>query len=197
MVDENQFDEAYYRRFYEDPRTRVAAPEESRTLADFVCAYLKYMDLAVRRVLDMGCGMGTWKKEIRRHFPRASYTGVEYSGYLCNRFGWEQSSVDEFESDRPFDLVICQDVLQYLPDRRAASAIDNLASLCRGALYFAVLTKKDWRENCDQALTDGEGFLRTGLWYRKRLKKHFVDAGGGVFVKRDAGVVLYELEAAD
>lgn len=197
MVDASRFDEAYYRRFYEDPRTRVAAPEEVRALADFVCGYLKYIDLPVRRVLDMGCGMGTWKREITRHFPRAAFCGVEYSDYLCERFGWKRGSADTFESATSFDLVICQDVLQYLPDRRAAKAVDNLASLCRGALYFAALTKKDWTENCDQALTDGTGYLRSGHWYRKRLKKQFLNAGGGLFVKRDAGIVMFELETSD
>jgi trans-aconitate methyltransferase len=190
MVDASRFDAAYYRRFYEDPRTRVAAPGETRALADFVCGYLRYADLPVRSVLDMGCGMGAWKNEIARHFPAAGYTGVEYSAYLCERFGWKPGSVDEFRSRTKFDLVICQDVLQYLADRRAAKAISNLASLCAGAMYFAVLTKKDWTENCDQALTDGTGYQRGGDWYRKRLRKHFINAGGGVFFRRGAGAVI-------
>jgi len=194
MVDVKHFDEAYYRRYYEDPRTRVAAPGETRALADFVCGYLKYVDLPVRRVLDMGCGMGGWKPELERHFPRASYTGVERSDYLCKRFGWKKGSVDSFESDRPFDLVICQDVIQYLPSRSAEAAMRRLAALSRGGLLFAVLTREDWEENCDQQLTDGTGYLRSGRWYRKRLKKDFINAGGGLFLKRDANVVLYELE---
>jgi trans-aconitate methyltransferase len=194
MIDAKHFDEAYYRRYYEDPRTRVAAPEEIRALADFVCGYLKYMDLPVQRVLDMGCGLGNWKPELKRHFPRARYTGVEQSDYLCNRFGWRKASVDRFESDRPFDLVICQDVIQYLPAGRADDALQRLAALSRGALLFAVLTREDWEENCDQKLTDGTGYLRSGRWYRKRLNKHFINAGGGLFLKRDSNVVLYEME---
>lgn len=194
MVDATHFNEAYYRRYYEDPRTRVAAPEEISSLADFVCGYLKYMDVPVRRVLDMGCGLGAWKPELKRHFPRASYTGVERSDYLCKRFGWKKGSAETFESDRPFDLVICQDVIQYLPAANADLAMRHLAALCRGALLFAVLTREDWEDNCDQELTDGTGYLRSGRWYRKRLKKDFINAGGGVFVKRAADVVLYELE---
>ncbi len=85
-------------------------------------------------------------------------------------------------------------MLQYLPERNAAAAMERLSALCRGALLFAVLTREDWEENSDQELTDGTGYLRSGRWYRKRLKKDFLNAGGGLFVKRDAGVVLYELE---
>lgn len=197
MVDASRFDEAYYRRYYEDPLTRVAAPGESRALADFVCGYLKYIDLPVRRVLDMGCGLGSWKPEIKRHFPRASYTGVERSEYLCKRFGWKMGSVDTFRSSRPFDLVICQDVLQYLPDAEARKAMRRLAALCRGAMLFAVLTREDWEENCDQERTDGSGYLRSGRWYRRLLAKNFINAGGGLFIKREADVVLYELEKLD
>ena len=197
MNDASRFDEDYYRRYYEDPRTRVAAPEEFRALTDFVCGYLKYLDIPVRRVLDIGCGLGKWKPDLKRHFPRASYTGVERSDYLCRRFGWKKGSVDTFQSSRPFDLVICQDVVQYLPARSADTAMKRLAALTRGALLFAVLTREDWEENCDQDLTDGSGYLRSGRWYRKRLKEDFINAGGGLFVRRDSGVVLYELEKLD
>lgn len=197
MIDSSRFDEAYYRRYYEDPRTRVAAPEENRALADFVCGYLKYMALPIRRVLDMGCGLGGWKTELKRHFPRASYTGVERSDYLCKRFGWKHGSVETFQSPHPFDLVICQDVLQYLPGPNVEAGMKRLAALCRGALLFSVLTREDWAENCDQELTDGSGYLRSGRWYRKRLRKNFFSAGGGLFVKRDADIVLYELEKLD
>lgn len=197
MVDTQQFDKAYYRRYYQDPRTRVAAPEEIRAQADFVCGYMKYMDLPIRRALDMGCGLGSWKRELKRHFPGASYTGVEQSDYLCKRFGWIKGSADTFQSPRPFDLVICQDVLQYLPGPSADTAMKRLTALCRGALLFAVLTRQDWEENCDQELTDGSGYLRSGRWYRKRLKKGFITAGGGLFVKRGAGVILYDLEKLD
>lgn len=194
MVDDKYFDEAYYQRYYENPLTRVAAPEESRSLADFVCGYLIYMGLPIRRVLDMGCGLGAWKSELKRHFPRARYTGVERSDYLCKRFGWKKGSVDSFDSDRPFDLVICQDVIQYLPSGPADDAMGRLAELSQGALLFAVLTREDWEDNCDRELTDGTGYLRSSRWYRKRLKKHFINAGGGLFIKRDADVVLYEME---
>ena len=52
----------------------------------------------------------------------------------------------------------------------------------------------DWDENCDQASTNGDVFLRSADWYRRRLRRHFVPVGGGLFVKRDAPIVLWELE---
>ncbi len=85
-------------------------------------------------------------------------------------------------------------MLQYLDDADAERAIDNLAHLADGALYFAALTRGDWEQNCDRARTDARGYLRTAGWYRKRLRPHFVNAGGGLFVHKKAPLVTFELE---
>lgn len=188
------FDAGYYQRHYLSPKTRAISRAAFAKLGNFVCCYLRYLDQPVRRVLDIGCGLGFWRDVLNQQFPKASYTGVELSEYLCQRFGWDQGSVIDYRSRYPFDLVICNDVLQYLTPSDASAAIENLARLCRGALFFGVLTKEDWSENCDQDRTDGSGYLRTGAWYRRRLLDHFDNAGGGLFVSHRSPVVLYDLE---
>jgi hypothetical protein len=102
--------------------------------------------------------------------------------------------VVDYDHGRSVDLVICQGVLQYLDDPAAAAAIDNLARHCHGALYLEALTRADWEKNCDRSVTDGAVFLRPGAFYRRRLRPHFASCGGGLFVRRDAGVSLFELE---
>ena len=84
-------------------------------------------------MLDAGCGIGLLRAPLMRAFPRAQYTGLEYSEYLCQRYGWTQGSLADWRAD-PFDLVVCYDVLQYLDDRTAARAIANLGRLTRGVL---------------------------------------------------------------
>ena len=186
------FDKRYYDRFY---GARRKWEQETALLGDFVCSYLRYMKLPVRRVLDIGCGLGMLRATVARHFPRARYHGVEVSRYLCDRFGWSYGSVIDFRSRTPYDLVFCKDVLQYLNSREAAEALDNLASLCRGALYVSVLTAEDWEENCDFSRTDPDVYKRKASWYRLKLREHFINLGGGVFLHRDAPVVAWELEA--
>ena len=121
------------------------------------------------------------------------------SEHLCAELGWVHGSAATFRSGsgRRFDLVVCQDVLQYLDDAEAEQAIDSFTRHCRGALFFGVLTREDWEENCDRARTDGNGYLREGSWYRRRLAPAFTCAGGGVFVARRAGVVTFELDRAE
>jgi SAM-dependent methyltransferase len=188
------FDEGYYRRYYADPRTRVADAASLAALADFLFAYLRYLGVPVKRVLDIGCGTGLWRAEVRRHHPAARYTGVERSEYACREYGWQQGCVTSYRSRTPFDLVLCHDVLQYLNDAEAETALSNLADLTRPALHLQVLTAGDWENNCDQAVTDGKVYLRGASWYRERLRRDFLACGGGLFLARKTSPVLYELE---
>jgi 2-polyprenyl-3-methyl-5-hydroxy-6-metoxy-1,4-benzoquinol methylase len=188
-----RFDAHYYQRFYENPATRATTPQAVRRQAAFVAAYLRHLGIPVRRILDIGCGLGWMISALANEFPKAGCSGVEYSEHLCATLGWQHGSVTDYASRRPYDLVVCHDVLPSLNDANCARAIDNLAQLCRGALYLGALTAEDW-ERCDQARTDADVFLRPAAWYRRRLARHFESAGGGIFVKRTLELSLWALE---
>jgi SAM-dependent methyltransferase len=188
------FGAEFYRRYYVDPRTRVASRADALKLGRFVCAYADYLGFTVRRVLDAGCGLGHFRGPVRMFFPRARYVGLETSAYLCRRHGWVQASVADYAPKQPFDLVFCHDVLQYLDDRTAARALANLGRLSRGALYFSVLTASDWRRNADRSRTDPGVHLRPAAWYRARLLGRFRHLGGGFLVRRGFDPLLWELE---
>ncbi len=70
------------------------------------------------------------------------------------------------------------------------------AAMTRGFLYLEAITKRDLRDVCDQGKTDVLVHGRTGTWYRTRLGKHYVEVGCGLWAKKDAGILFYELEAA-
>ena len=188
------FDEAYFRRFYFDPRTRVTTAAEMRAKARMIAAVLERCELPVRSVLDAGCGVGALRAPFARLWPAATYVGLEHSEYLCARYGWIRGSVEDFTSDRRYDLVVCYDVLQYLDDRAAAKALANLGRLARVAIYVSALTVADWRDHCDQQLTDGAVHLRSADWYRRRLARQFRFIGCGVWVRRGIAAYQWELE---
>ncbi len=189
------FDRNYFKRYYEDPRTRVAATGHYAVLADFIASYLRMLTVPVASILDAGAGVGHFRSRLLRHFPNARYLGIDVSEYACERYGWTQTSIADFSEGR-YDLVVCHDVLQYLPAREAERALVNLAQLCGGVLYFLALTREDWRENCDQTRTDRAVFLRSARWYAKRLEPHFRNAGGGLFIARQSGIVSFALHAS-
>lgn len=196
--DAERFDADYYARFYGDKRSRVSSQQAIDRLAGFVCSYLSYLRQPMRRVLDVGCGLGHWRAPIAQHFPRARYVGMELSAHLCEHYGWHHGSITERAPRGQFDLVICQGVLQYIDDSELGAALDNLASACRGALYLEALTSEDWRNNVDQARTDRAVSLRPVARYRRELNaRGFVAAGGGLFIAERSPVVLFELEKAE
>lgn len=189
------FDETYYKRFYFDKKTRVVDVQHVERLGAFVCAYLRYLRVPVRSVLDVGCGIGLWKDIVQRHFPGASYSGVELSDYLCGRYGWERGSVVDYRAPRPFDLVICQGVLPYLSPPDLKRALQNLGRLSAGALYLEAVTLEDFeRDIVDETLTDPRLFRYRASVYRRGLAQSFQEVGGGVWLSRQAEVSLYALE---
>jgi|SRR5471032_179288 2-polyprenyl-3-methyl-5-hydroxy-6-metoxy-1,4-benzoquinol methylase len=190
------FDRAYYERFYYDPKTAVTPRKENEARARLIAAGVKYLNLPVRRILDAGCGIGMLQKPLLKEFKNATYTGLEVSGYLCERHGWKNTGVEDFQSRARFDLVVCYDVLQYLNDSQARRAVRNLEKLCRGVLYFGVLTQEDWDDNCVQSQTDKNTILRPDAWYRRELQKGFLALGLGLWVHRETKVSLWSLESS-
>lgn len=193
---DNAFDARFYQRFYVDPRTRVTTRAEMSRRATAVAVLAKQLQLPVERILDAGCGLGWMRPALLRGFPRATYVGLEVSEHLCRQHGWTQASLATYRSRARFDLIICYDVMQYLPERDASRAMSNLGRLCRGALYFHAPTREDWRHNADRSCSDSDIHLRAAAWYRARLARHFRHAGFGLYVRRGVFFGQWELEKA-
>jgi 2-polyprenyl-3-methyl-5-hydroxy-6-metoxy-1,4-benzoquinol methylase len=189
------FDHAYYQRFYYDSKTAVTNKREMQARARMIAAYALHTGLPTRRILDAGCGTGLMKSWLKRYLPRATYTGIEASEYLCQRYGWQQARLETYKPSAPFDIVVCYDVLQYLDSEAADHALANFGKLCRGVLYFTALTRVDWEHNCDQTRTDPNVHLRSARWYRSRLKRNFREAGCGFWLRRGAPFTVWDLES--
>ena len=79
-------------------------------------------------------------RRCMRAFPRAQYTGLEYSEYLCERFGWTQrlaGGLDARTRSTSWSATTCCSTWTTAP-RRAPSS--NLGRLTRGVLYLSALT---------------------------------------------------------
>ena len=189
-----RFDEKYYRRFYGNPATRAASRADITRLADFICAYTRYLGFRVTRVLDAGCGLGHSRESVQRFFPAATWIGLEASEYMAGRRGFVHSTLEDYRDKAPFDLIICNDVLQYADDLAARRALANLGRLSRGVLYFRAMTTGDWKSVADRSRSDGDVHHRPADWYRSRLARKFRPLGGGLLARRGCEPVLWELE---
>lgn len=191
------FNADYYERYYGSSRTRVHSAHEVDRLCTAVVSFIEWWQHPLETVLDVGAGVGLWGRWFAKKRPKVFYRSTEFSAHACEEYGHEQRDITKWRAKERFDLVVCQGVLPYLDDRGAEDAIDNLAAMTGGFLYLESITKRDLREVCDEGRTDVKVHERTGAWYRKRLGKHFDEVGCGIWCKKDAGVLFYELEAAE
>jgi 2-polyprenyl-3-methyl-5-hydroxy-6-metoxy-1,4-benzoquinol methylase len=190
-----RFDKAYYARHYESKQTQVHSAAQIHALSRGIVGLIGWWGGELRSVLDVGAGTGIMRDWFKRHMPKVQYRSTEYSAFACARYGHEQRDIAAWRAKDRFDLVVCQGVLPYLDDVACAKAIENLAAMSRGFLYLEAITGGDIKRVCDTELTDTAVHRRKAAWYRMRLRKHFVQVGGGLYYARTGALSFYELEA--
>jgi SAM-dependent methyltransferase len=170
------YDEAYFAKWYRNPRTRVHSPDSVRRKVRMVVGVTEYfLGRKLRSVLDVGAGEGTWGREVRRVRPGVSYLGIDPSQYAVARFGRRRNiKLGSFEQlptlslGRAYDLIVCADVLQYVPDAALRRGVRHLASILRGVAFLEAYTSGDEMEG------DLDG------WHQRSKAKYrrvFSDAG--------------------
>jgi SAM-dependent methyltransferase len=177
-----RYDAAYFERFYLDPKTRVLSPAERRRRVKATLAICeRFLDRPLRSVLDVGCGLGLWGRELVRHRPRLRYVGIEPSAAATRRAvrsgldvrQGELAELDRLVGKRTFDLVICADVLHYLEEVQVRAAVASLAARTHGLAQLEVLTNA---EGVEGDLDDMK--LRAPDWYRRLFRRNGLEACG-------------------
>jgi SAM-dependent methyltransferase len=191
-VTNQKFDKTYFDRYY--GKQPVRSLNEVAHLATAVHELANWWNSPIRSVLEVGAGPGDWSTWYRTVRPHVRVMSVDISEHACATYGHEQRDIATWSPNRPFDLVICMDVLQYLDEARAVRALRNLTKATRTYLYFDALTMFDARHTVDRSSTDLNAHLRSGDWYRRRLSRHFTQTGVGLWVRKGSQVVLHELE---
>ncbi len=145
-----RYDRSYFDRWYRGGEALVTAAMIRRKTRLALAAAEYVLDRELRSVLDVGCGEGCWRAELKRIRPCMSYTGVDSSQYVVRRFGASRDiragtvgTVGRLGLPGPFDLIVCSDVIHYVPTpelRRGLTAMRRLAS---GILYADALTSAD------------------------------------------------------
>jgi SAM-dependent methyltransferase len=191
-----RFDEAYYHRFYEDPKTRVVSDAEHSPLPEYVFAVARYNSIKIESVLDVGAGVGLWKRWIAKNTKGVDYLGTEVSQAMCKKHGFEHRDIARWRDRKKYDLIICQGVLQYLPDPDVAPAVANIAAMSKGLVYFEAMTRGDVRDRIDKEKSDTDVYIRNGSYYRGLFAKHFVALGLGLHWPKDVPLPFWELDVA-
>ena len=189
------FDEQFFKRFY--ATTPVHSRRKIESLATAVHNMCRWWDVGISTVLEVGAGRGYWRDWYAEHHPRVKVRSIDVSEHACKKYQHELRDISTWRPEKGFDLVICQSVLQYLPNNMADSAIQNLASATRKVMYLEVPTSSDLENVVDRQSTDLDIYWRKGEWYRQRLSGNFVHAGAGLWVSTGSEIALYEFERAN
>ncbi len=162
----------YYERWYRNPTTRVkSAAELARTVAVAVSLAEYHLERPIRRVLDVGCGEGRWRAPLQRLRPRVDYLGVDASEWAVARWGARRNlrrldlaDLGSLQLRQPADLLVCNDVIQYVPDAVLEPALDEFRRLCGGLMFVTAFCAED------EFIGDRAGWQpRPAAWYRDRL----------------------------
>jgi SAM-dependent methyltransferase len=183
-----QYDQPYFDRWYRDPRRRVKSPLVLERKVRMVVAIAEHhLGHALGSVLDVGCGEAAWLAPLRKLRPRVRYLGLDSSNYAVARYGRARNvrhcafgQLAEQRFDDPVDLLVCSDVMHYLPTVELERGLAGFAELCHGVAFLEVFCKGD------DFVGDREGFVaRSAAWYRRAFARAgFTHAGSHCYLSR-------------
>jgi len=145
------YDRAYYDRWYRDPRHRVRTRADLERTVRCVLGIAEHLlGRPVRSVLDVGCGEGRWQPVLQRLRPGSRYAGLDTSEYAVARWGRRRNirlggfdALDEAGLEEAYDLVVCADVLHYLPTRALRRGLAALPAYVGGVAYLETYAADD------------------------------------------------------
>jgi SAM-dependent methyltransferase len=171
-----QYDREYYQRWYHDADTRIASAAGLARKVHLAVSAAEFM-LArpIESVLDVGCGEASWRGPLRKVRPSASYTGVEASEYAVKRYGKSRNirrgtfgELRAVDLEDSYDLIVCADVVQYIPDPELRRGLRAIRSMTAGVAYIETFAAEDSMEG------DRDGWIDRP---RRTISRLFRDAG--------------------
>lgn len=146
-----------------------------------------FKKIPVRSVVDIGCGIGTWLA-VAKELGINDLKGYDHSNYDHSTFVIPAnlfSKVDlssKIKDSRKYDLALCLEVAEHLPDSSADTLIEALCSLSDIVLFSAAIPGQPGQNhiNCQwpeywQQKFQKEGFnafdiIRDTFWSNEDLE---------------------------
>jgi SAM-dependent methyltransferase len=193
-----RYDQAYFDGWYRRSELAIGSRVAlARSVALAVAATESILARPLRSVLDVGCGEGRWQPVLQRIRPKASYLGIDSSEYAVGRYGGRRNlrlgsyeGLEEHRFDRPFDLVVCSDVIHYLTPEQIGKGLPELVDLAGGVALLEVFTEEDEVEG------DMVGYhARSPAWYKRIFRKAGLrPIGLQMYVHEEVGEVLEAMD---
>lgn len=151
MAPAKTYDRRYFDRWYRHSwHAHFHAGMIARRVQLAVSAAECLLGRPIRSVLDIGCGEGRWRPWLLRARPHLRYQGIDSSEYVVRRYGRLRNirlgrfgDLGRMGLRRRFDLIVCSDVLHYVPLPEARRGLRAVARLLRGVAFMELFTAED------------------------------------------------------
>jgi len=194
-----QYDQDYFDRWYR-ASGRVKEPQALMRKVRMAVAVAEFqLGRPIESVIDIGCGEGAWLAPLRALRPRVRYLGLDASEYAVARYGrarnlrllrFEQLAEQRF--DETCDLLVCSDVMHYIPTPELLRGLSGFAEIGHGLAFMDLFARGD------AFVGDREEFQpRTAAWYRKVFAKNgWYSCGSHCYLSKSLLVRASQLELA-
>lgn len=171
---QKRYDRAYFDHWYRKSELRIGARSVlARKVAMAVHVAEYHLGRPLASVLDVGCGEAPWRAVLLALRPGLHYRGLDPSEYVRERYGRSRDiglarfgDLESLRFERRYDLIVCADVLHYVPADELRRGLAGFGELLEGIAFIEVFTSRD------QIVGDREGFiLRPPAWYRSRFRE--------------------------
>ena len=190
------YDRRYFDTWYRQ-RDLGGKAALARKVALAVAMAEYHLGRPLRSVLDVGCGEGAWRAPLLALRPKLRYMGVDSSDYAIARHGVRRNlhwlpfgDLAALPPMPPVDLLVCSDVMHYLPDDELKRGLKEFARLCDGVAYLEVFAEGD-----DIIGDLVEMRRRPAAWYRRAFARAgFITAGSHLYLSENVAAAATALE---
>lgn len=193
------YDAGYFQRWYRADRAGGRAAL-ARKVAMAVAIAEFYLERPIRSVLDVGCGEAPWRAHLLKQRPGLRYQGVDSSEYAVARYGRSRNialasfgQLGELRFGAPVDLLVCSDVIHYVPTAELKRGLSGFAEHCDGVAFLELYASGD------DITGDTRGFLpRSASNYRKWFRSAgFLPCGSHAYLSENLHSNAVALEIFD
>lgn len=146
-------------------------------ILDVLRQYISYSS-----VLDVGCGIGSWLRVLEDDFGIQDYLGIDASSFDPSIFKIEKSRYLQKDLQKPldlnrqFDLAICLEVAEHLPEHAATTIVESLATHSDVILFSAAIPGQGgqmhineqwhswWKDYFEKAGYNALDLIRPRIW---------------------------------
>lgn len=193
------YDCAYFRRWY-GGRGTTGGAGLARKVAIAVAMAEFYLERPIRSVLDVGCGEAAWRAPLLKLRPRLHYQGVDSSEYAVARYGRQRNialatfgQLGELRFGQAVDLLVCSDVIHYLPTPELKRGLSGFSEHCDGVAFLELYARGD------DIAGDKQGFIsRSADAYRRMFRNAgFLACGSHAYLSENLHANAVALEIID